>query len=81
MLKDIFNSQELSIHKWSNYFEIYEFYLDKYVNKSPKMIDISKVNKVSKFKLVAARIIGFINKVLGYLRIRPLYIGSTSQRL
>ena len=37
--------------------------------------------KVSKIKLFASSIISIINKVLGYLRLKPFYIGSTSQRL
>lgn len=37
--------------------------------------------KVSKIKLFASSIISIINKVLGHLRLKPLYIGSTSQRL
>ena len=41
----------------------------------------SKRSKVSKLKLFISSIISIINRILGYLRIKPLYIGSTSQRL
>ena len=44
-------------------------------------IDKDKRDKVSKIKLFISSIISIINKILGYLRIKPLYIGSTSQRL
>ena len=44
-------------------------------------IDKDKRFKVSKFKLFVSSIISIINKGLGYLRIKPIYIGSTSQRL
>lgn len=44
-------------------------------------IDKDKRHKVPKLKLFASSIISVINKFLGYLRLRPFYIGSTSQRL
>tara|TARA_S200000501_G_C20786826_1_gene727588 strand:- start:584 stop:1396 length:813 start_codon:yes stop_codon:yes gene_type:complete len=51
-----------------------------YRNNSNKTIDNDKRARVSKFKLFISLVISTINKVLGYLRIKPLYIGSTSQR-
>jgi len=50
-------------------------------SKGEITIDKDKRFKVSKFKLFASSIISIINKGLGYLRIKPIYIGSTSQRL
>ncbi len=44
-------------------------------------IDKDKRSKVPKAKLFISSIITIVNKVLGYLKIKPLYIGSTSQRL
>ena len=51
-----------------------------YRNNSNKTIDNDKRARVSKFKLFISLVISIINKVLGYLRIKPLYVGSTSQR-
>ena len=39
-LKQIFNKIDISIHKWENYFKIYEHYLDKYREKKPKFLEI-----------------------------------------
>lgn len=39
-LYDIFMKNETSIHKWENYFDIYEHYLSKFRNKSPKFLEI-----------------------------------------
>ena len=44
-------------------------------------INKDKRSKVPKLKLFISSIISIINRILGYLKIRPLYIGSTSQRL
>jgi len=61
----------------------------KVIKKFPKnirntgmlTIDKDKRHKVFKLKLFASSIIYIVNKFLGYLRLKPLYIGSTSQRL
>ena len=50
-------------------------------NNSNTTIDNNKKSKVSKVKLLISKFISIINRILGYLRIKPLYIGSTSQRL
>ena len=50
-------------------------------NGKSQTINIDKRNKVNKFKLFLSKIISIINYILGVLRIKPLYIGSTSQRL
>ena len=39
-LKEIFNQIEISIHKWENYFKIYEHYLEKYRGKNPRLLEI-----------------------------------------
>ena len=49
-------------------------------NKGASTLNKDKRNKVPKVKLFISSIISLINKMLGYLRIKPLYIGSTSQR-
>ena len=50
-------------------------------NNSNFSINNNKTHKVPRIKLFLSSLISIINKVLGYLRLRPLYIGSTSQRL
>lgn len=50
-------------------------------NSGELTINVDKRSKVPKLKLFASTIISLINKLLGYLRLKPLYIGSTSQRL
>jgi hypothetical protein len=50
-------------------------------SKGETTLNKDKRAKVSKIKLFASSIISIINKVLGYLRLKPFYIGSTSQRL
>jgi hypothetical protein len=49
-------------------------------NRGASTLNKDKRNKVSKIKLFISSIISLINKLLGYFRIRPIYIGSTSQR-
>ena len=50
-------------------------------NDKKQTINNDKRYKVNKLKLFLSRIISAINYFLGLLRIKPLYIGSTSQRL
>jgi len=50
-------------------------------NKGGLTLNKDKRSKVPKLKLFASSVISIINKILGYLRLKPLYIGSTSQRL
>ena len=39
-LKEIFDSSRVSIHKWENYFDIYEQYLNKYRGRNPRILEI-----------------------------------------
>ena len=39
-LKNIFNEIDVSIHKWSNYFEIYERYFNDFRSKEPRFLEI-----------------------------------------
>ena len=39
-LYNIFMKNEISIHKWENYFDIYEQYLNNFRNNSPKFLEI-----------------------------------------
>lgn len=50
-------------------------------NNGKEPIDINKRKKVNKLKLFLSSLISFINYLLGLLRLRPIYIGSTSQRI
>ena len=50
-------------------------------NRGVLTLNKDKRSKVPKLKLFASSVISIINKILGYLRLKPLYIGSTSQRL
>ena len=50
-------------------------------NKGKEPININKRIKVNKLKLFLSNIISFINYVLGVMRLKPLYIGSTSQKI
>ena len=50
-------------------------------NGQKQTINIDKRYKVSRLKLFLTKVVSAINYILGLLRIRPLYIGSTSQRL
>ncbi|MDC6466086.1 hypothetical protein PQZ36_00820 [Flavobacteriaceae bacterium] len=50
-------------------------------NDGKLSLDVNKRSKVPKLKLFASSIISLINKILGYIRLKPLYVGSTSQRL
>jgi len=50
-------------------------------NGKTQTIDIDKRKKVFKLKLFLSKVISLINFILGLLRLRPLYIGATSQRL
>lgn len=73
------------IHYYNNVIVFKKKSIEKFpVNirsKGETTINKDKRHKVSKLKLFLSIIISFINKVLGYLRIKPLFIGSTSQRL
>ena len=46
--------------------------------KEPINVDKKKVNAL---KLLLSSLISFINYVLGLMRLKPFYIGSTSQKL
>jgi len=50
-------------------------------NGKKTSINVDKRSKVPKIKIVASKIISAINFILGLLRLKPLYIGSTSQKL
>ena len=39
-LKEIFSKVETSIHKWENYFMIYEFYFEKFRGENPEILEI-----------------------------------------
>ena len=39
-LYELFIKNKISIHKWENYFEIYEHYLHDFRNKSPRFLEI-----------------------------------------
>lgn len=39
-LKDIFDTTEKHVVKWSSYFDIYERHLKKFTNKNPKILEI-----------------------------------------
>ena len=39
-LKEIFYKVETSIHKWENYFKIYDFILEKFRGQSPEILEI-----------------------------------------
>jgi hypothetical protein len=49
-------------------------------NKKIATINNDKRLKVNKLKLFASKVISIINYILGVFRIKPIYIGSTSQR-
>jgi len=44
-------------------------------------LNIDKRHRVGNVKLLLSKIIGFINYFLGLVRLKPFYIGSTSQKL
>lgn len=39
-LKEIFDEVEVSIHKWTNYFNIYERYFNSFRSKNPRFLEI-----------------------------------------
>ena len=39
-LKEIFDSSKVSIHKWENYFAIYESYFDKFRKRNARVLEI-----------------------------------------
>ena len=39
-LREIFDNSKISIHKWENYFEIYESYFKKFQRKNIRLLEI-----------------------------------------
>lgn len=81
---DWYSKQIEYIHFYNNIVVIKRKSIDEFPKPiksgGVQKINVDKRHKVPKIKLFLAKIINIINKILGYFRIRPLYIGSTSQR-
>ena len=73
------------IHFYNNVVIIKKNKIEKFPivinNGKKKTLNNNKRNKVSRIKLLLSKLISFVNYILGLLRLKPLYIGSTSQRL
>lgn len=73
------------IHFYNNVVIIKKNKIEKFPvvinNGKKKTLKNNKRNKVSRIKLLLSKLISFVNYILGLLRLKPLYIGSTSQRL